>query len=69
MTCVSTIPAPPPRKRCKCCGRTFHDLIDWDAIDHVGVQDFGDGDRFELRNCACGSTLAVPLAADGSRCL
>lgn len=32
----------------------YHDL------PLVGVQDLGDGEYCELRNCACGSTLGAP---------
>jgi hypothetical protein len=44
-------------KKCS-CGRT-HDAADWTMLHLVGWQTIGD-ERLELRNCACGSTLAIP---------
>lgn len=32
---------------------------EWAALPLIGFQDFGDGEPLELRNCACGSTLAI----------
>lgn len=50
----------PEPKRCG-CGRE-HDAAAWRALPFVGVQDDVDC-RFELRNCVCGSTIAVLLCA------
>lgn len=47
-----------PVKVCS-CGRE-HDAAAWKALPYVGVQDDVDC-RFELRNCVCGSTIAVML--------
>ena len=34
----------------------------WQSLRFVGVQDAGDGERLELRDCgACKSTLAIEL--------
>jgi hypothetical protein len=43
-------------KRCR-CGRQF-DRAAWERLTYVGVD---EAFRLELRNCACGSTLAVPM--------
>lgn len=50
---------------CSCCG-THYTLGAWYQLVRVGVQtvgpdEFGPEERYELRNCACGSTLAWPL--------
>lgn len=44
----------------KCaCGKA-HTLKDWHGLPIVGLQaDVDDGEALELRNCRCGSTLAV----------
>lgn len=71
---VSTWPAPPPAlllaevalpllaqrvvKTCPCCGRSFT-AAGWLALRYVGQQDDGEGGWLTLRNCRCGSTLAV----------
>jgi len=48
-------------KQCKCCG-VVYDATGWLSLAKVGVQQ-GDAEQasLELRNCACGSTLAVEL--------
>lgn len=51
----------PPVKVCG-CGRA-HDAASWSALPLCGVQDDGEAEPYELRNCPCGSTLAVPLCA------
>lgn len=33
----------------------------WQSLKFVGLQVFEHGEAFELRNCACGSTLAWPI--------
>lgn len=54
-------------KRCG-CGRTF-DALAWAELPYVGRQDDGE-ELLELRNCPCGTTLAVeagPSSAGGWR--
>jgi hypothetical protein len=48
-------------KQCKCCGISY-DAAGWLSLPRVGVQR-GDVEQpsLELRNCSCGSTLAVAL--------
>jgi hypothetical protein len=41
------------------CGRPYT-RAGWDRLPFVGVQDDGV-ERIELRNCVCGSTIAVAL--------
>ena len=45
-------------KRCG-CGRE-HDAAAWSALPLVGRQDDGV-ERIEIRNCACGSSIAIVL--------
>lgn len=47
-------------KRCG-CGRV-HDGEAWSRLPYCGVQEDGH-ERFELRHCECGSTIAVLLCA------
>jgi len=70
-----TIPSPPPSVRIEpmsgtfpaapecvkhcACGLSF-DPTEWAALDYVGVS-ADEVQRLELRNCPCGSTLAVDL--------
>lgn len=54
----STLPAPPP-KVCTCCG-TPHDAFAWSRLPYVGVMRDEEG-AIELRNCGCGSTIAVEI--------
>lgn len=42
------------------CG-VGHTAEGWRRLSLVGVQDLGDGERAEMRNCVCGSTLCVEL--------
>lgn len=35
----------------------------WQALHFVGIQDGAGGPDLELRNCRCGSTLAIELPA------
>jgi hypothetical protein len=45
----------------KCsCGKSYN-LEGWLNLKYVGIQDIGDGDALELRNCTCRSTIAVQL--------
>lgn len=47
-------------KRCV-CGRHW-DACAWRELPYVGVQEFEDAPRLELRQCdKCGSTLALKL--------
>lgn len=47
-------------KRCV-CGRHW-DALAWRELPYVGVQEFEDAPRLELRQCdKCGSTLAVKI--------
>jgi len=45
-------------KRCA-CGLAY-DRAGWEALPSRGRTDDGEGGQLELRNCTCGSTLAVP---------
>lgn len=51
-------------KTCKCCKRTFTST-QWADLPIKGYQDdrdvYEDGELIELRNCSCGTTLAVVL--------
>jgi hypothetical protein len=53
-----TQPAPPPCKVCSACLRDFT-LAEWLSLAAIGMQDDGEGGAYELRNCRCGSTLAM----------
>jgi hypothetical protein len=47
-------------KRCRCGAR--YDAAGWLALPYLGVQQLDAGEpRLELRNCTCGSTLAIEL--------
>jgi hypothetical protein len=47
-------------KRCV-CGRAWS-LSTWRELPYVGIQEFEDSPRLELRQCdKCGSTLALKL--------
>lgn len=48
-----------PFKRCS-CGREYT-RESWEALQYVGVQ-IDDVETFELKNCLCGSTIAVAIA-------
>jgi hypothetical protein len=50
-------------KRCAC--GVGHTADRWRRLRLLGVQDLGDGERAELRNCICGSTLAIELPSAG----
>jgi hypothetical protein len=45
-------------KRCGC--GLVHDAPAWEALARLGVQR-GREEDLELRNCACGSTLAISV--------
>jgi hypothetical protein len=46
---------------CSCCGRSLLWRLDTQL---VGYRDDGEGGWLELRNCACGSTIAQPWAPE-----
>lgn len=37
------------------------DPVRWATLEPVGFQDDGEGGALEMKNCRCGSTLAVEL--------
>jgi hypothetical protein len=47
--------------RCNCCGRAY-DAEGWVTLFYVGEQSDGLGEVLELRNCPCGSTLAIDVS-------
>lgn len=42
------------------CHRTYT-RESWDALPLVGIQHVDEGLDLELRNCGCGSTIAIEL--------
>ena len=54
---MSTLDVP---KRCACCGAVYATLEDWRSLHYVGSQAVADV-ALELRNCPCGSTLAIEV--------
>ena len=57
-------------KRCSCCSKCFTRTM-WAKLEYVGIQPFcpyneSEPSDLELRNCACGSTLAVGLRIGSS---
>lgn len=42
------------------CGRDYTEAS-WAQLARVGLMSDGEGGSLTLRNCACGSTLAVPF--------
>lgn len=64
---TTTIPAPPTIKTCACTRE--YTAAEWEALKLIGIQDCGDGEEFaELRNCACGSTMAILLPTSQIAC-
>lgn len=47
-----------PEVACSCCGRDLLWRLDTDLVGYQRLCD--DEPELELRNCACGSTLARP---------
>ena len=45
---------------CSMCG-TRHTYSTWAKLRFLGYQDDGNGECIELRNCTCGSTIAIDL--------
>jgi hypothetical protein len=54
-------------KECSCCAAKYTGDT-WGALKWVGAMDDGL-ERLELRNCFCGSTLAVVCDENGEPCL
>jgi hypothetical protein len=48
--------------RCTCCTMSYTQAA-WGGLHYVGIQDGGALGCVELRNCACGSTIAVEAVA------
>ena len=46
------------------CGALYYPGV-WTELAFVGFMEDGDGGRLELRNCTCGSTLAVEVEPSG----
>ena len=55
---ASTLPPPPAPKQCGC--GLSHDAAAWRALPFVGFM-LDEAETIELRNCACGSTLAIEV--------
>lgn len=51
-----------PVKLCRCCFASYT-LSEWEDLHEVGTQPDGDGYVLVLRNCPCGSTLAIRTEA------
>jgi hypothetical protein len=49
-------------KSCR-CGATWSEP-EWRELPFVGYAENGDGGELELRNCTCGSTIAVQRETD-----
>jgi hypothetical protein len=47
-------------KTCRCCRRDYTEAS-WAKLARVGLMSDGEGGALSLRNCVCGSTLAMPL--------
>lgn len=51
-------------KACSCCGRPITEE-QWEGLEYVGVQRGTEEiPDLELRNCGCGSTLAIVVPRD-----
>lgn len=50
-------------KKCGC--GTEHYAGSWTELSFVGFMDDGDGGRIEMRDCGCGSTIAVEVEPTG----
>lgn len=60
--------APQWPKTCTLCGRPIRKKS-WDKLDLKGTMPMSrerDSEKIQLRNCSCGSTLAVPESATKS---
>ena len=60
MTTLLVIDDDPTFKVCP-CGRRYT-RREWDALEWVGVQEADETKVLHLRNCTCGSTMAVEVA-------
>jgi hypothetical protein len=53
------------------CDRRYETREDWQDLESRGVMSDGEGNWLELKNCECGSTIAVecpaPLRSTGRR--
>lgn len=59
---LASLLAPPRVPAFKVCGcGAVYDATSWRALPYVGVQRLDDEPDLELRNCVCGSTIAVPV--------
>ena len=47
-------------KTCNCCRRDYTEST-WSRLDRVGLMSDGEGGCLSLRNCVCGSTLAIEM--------
>jgi bifunctional non-homologous end joining protein LigD len=47
-------------KSCRCCSRSYTEAT-WGKLARCGLMQDGEGGCLSLRNCVCGSTLAMPL--------
>lgn len=56
---LKQVTAIPIVARCS-CGISY-DKEAWEALPYIGPQDGGELGTFELRNCACLSTIAIKL--------
>ncbi len=56
-----TRPMPIVGRVCAC--GLHHDTHSWKVLPYVGKMDAGNGGLLEMRNCPCGSTLAVELCS------
>jgi hypothetical protein len=56
-----SMPSSPPVAACRCCEVAIS-AARWSEMPFVGIQ-FGEEDdpALELRNCVCGSTLAIEV--------
>ncbi len=63
---ASTLPPPPslPLKQCRC--GCVYTPSEWSGLEYVGLMDDGAGGTLELRNCLCGSTIAITLPGASS---
>lgn len=53
-------------KACHCCKRVHETAAQWSALPLVGHLDDGE-ELLALRNCVCGSTLAIVVGDSPSR--
>lgn len=62
LTLLDTLRAPPATTvvRSCACGKSY-DRAGWLALEYVGIQVADPDERYELRNCTCGSTIALEL--------